>query len=1190
MLFTHFRRQVLSVLLLLSCGAYALAQEQPVTADFKDAPLMKVVREIESQTGLSLVLENQSGLDNDSVTLTCKEAPVQTVLKEIFGPRAAVTFKDSFVIVTLPAEDAPAPEKAAPATTEPVQGHGNTIKGRVLDEEGNPVIGAFILIKNTTKGVSADFDGNFELEVDDPSATLVVSALSYQELEILASRAASQNITLHSDNMLLDEVVVVGFGTQKKVNLTGSVATVDSKRLNARPVPSASQALQGLDPSVYITQGSGSPDAAQSITIRGAVSINSGSPLVLVDGVEMSLRYVNPNDIESISILKDASASAIYGTKASAGVVLITTKTGSKEAGKAKINFSSGVSVIQSTTSTDFITTGYDHVKLNNEFFDRFPSGNRLVFNDEEMQMLYERRNDVTENPDRPWAIAKNDGYYYYYGNFDWYSFLFNKNRIQQDYNVSVSGGTDRAKYYVAGRFYKQQGVLNQDFGEDNYHSYSLRSNVDVKITDKLRYTGNFAVADNVTVYPGGSSYATTIWCIGANLSPVFLPYNPNGTSVTRVHQLSSSNNITLHRLGALLGQSGNNRKDAARYTVKNALNYEILPGWTLTASYALTYHNSDHSFRLRNYWCGEGPEINTYIKNLSGGVADEIKENHQTTTTHTVDVFTNYSKTFGKAHNFAATAGMQYYDLRDHTLNINGTNVSDDSLTSLMNASESDGFRITQGIGTLKTLGVFARVNYDYKGRYLAEVSARGDGSSRFEKGRRWAFFPSASLGWRISEEPFFAPAKPVMSNLKLRFSSGSLGNQQMSSYYPYIEVVTAGSAVSYSLDDKQNITTASVSDPVSSGLTWETVTTNNLGVDMEFFDGRLSLTAEGYIRDTKNMLTTSITLPAVYGASTPKENCADIRTKGYEIYLTWKDNVKVGSKDLSYSITGTLGDYIAVVTRYNNPNKTLSDQYVGRVLGEIWGYHVDGLFASDEEAAEYMATIDAHSVQGNIFNSANADESYLRAGDVKYADLNGDYVISQGSNTLDDPGDRKVIGNSRPRYMYSGRFDLGWNGIDFSVYLQGIGKCDWYPTGGDNSYTFWGPYCLTPTGFIHKDFESNCWSETNTDAYFPRRRVKQAHSGSALGTTNDRYLQNVGYLRLKNINLGYTIPLKTKAIEKLRIGFCGENLWYWSPLKKYCKTVDPELAIGSDVLYSGSGIGYSYPKTYTFNLQLTF
>lgn len=1165
----------------------AFAQEQLFTATYESAPVSQVIRDVESQTGLSVLLETDSSEKIQPVSGEFRDVPVIEVLRRIFGHSSKIVFKGKVVIISVPKEKVAKKNNSADASSASLA--KGRVTGRVIDENGEPVIGAGILIKGTMSGSTSDYDGYFTLDSVEGSAEIMVSALSYETKGLKVNPGDNLTIVLRSDSMLLDELVVIGFGVAKKVNLTGSVATVQAKELEKRPVASATQALQGLDPSLNITFNTGNPDSSQKLTIRGAVSVNAGSPLVLVDGMELDLRFVNPNDIESISILKDASASAIYGTKASAGVVLVTTKSGSKSESKANVAFSAGVSLVRNTTSTDFITSGYDHVRFTNEFYSRTLDGNCVLMDDAEMQLLYERRNDKTENPDRPWVKVGSDGYWYYYGNTDWYSYLYSKLRMQQDYNLSVSGKSDKATYYIAGRFYDQEGMFRQTHGDNRYRSYSLRGNFNIDITPRLKYTANLAFADNITTYPGPDDIDRLIGGLGINLSPVFVPYNPDGSVVTQVRQLSSSVSITTNRMGQLLSHAGENRKDAAKYNVKNTLSYTIMDGWTATASYGLSYRHTENEHRLRNWTCGMGPGYTYSYYNQSDSMRDMYKQSLYREIEHNVDVFTNFSREIGDGHSLSATAGMQFYALKYRGASITGLNLEDETLSSFSVANSDDGFTISESIHQLKTFGAFLRLNYDYKGRYLLEVSARADGSSRFEKGRRWAFFPSASAGWRISEEPFFRPAKSVVNNMKLRYSYGALGNQQMSSYYPYYDVVTGGKIMNYTIDGSNKLTTASVSAPVSSGLTWETVITNNIGLDLSFLSDRLSVTAEGYIRDTRNMLTNSMTLPSVYGASAPKENCADLRTTGYEIYLTWKDSFTLGKDLFSYSVTGTLGDYKTVITKYNNPTRQLNDHYVGTVLGEIWGYHVEGLFSSDEEAAAYMEQINSRPVQGFVFSSKNPEESYLRAGDVIYADRNGDKIISKGSDTADDPGDKMIIGNTNPRYLYSARFDFDWHGFDFSMFWQGVGRRHWYPTNGDKSFNFWGPYALASAGFIHKDFESLCWSEDNPDAYFPRRRGKLAYSGSALGETNDRYLQNIGYLRLKNLSVGYTFRFK-KGLEKLRIAFTGENLWYWSPIKKYCKIIDPELATVSSSYYPSTGIGYAFPSTYTINIQLNF
>ena len=517
-------------------------------------------------------------------------------------------------------------------------------------------------------------------------------------------------------------------------------------------------------------------------------------------------------------------------------------------------------------------------------------------------------------------------------------------------------------------------------------------------------------------------------------------------------------------------------------------------------------------------------------------------------------------------------------------------TDLSSDNIDSFTVATGP--ITLSQSISAYRTLGFFGRVNYDYEGRYIFEASARGDGSSRFEPDHRWGFFPSASAAWRISEESFFEPVRDVMNNLKLRLSVGSLGNQQVSNY-AYIEQISTDNQMSYTFDGLEKAYYANVSDPLSSGLTWETVTTYDVGLDVGLLNGRLNFTGDYYIRDTKDMLTTSLTLPDVFGAKTPKANCANLRTKGWEITLSWQDEFQLAGSPFSYNVSASVGDYITKITKYHNPDRLISDHYVGKTLGEIWGYHVEGLFKTDREAAEYQATIDDKAVNNRVYQCKGPAGNYLRAGDVRFADLDGDNVISEGSGTVDDPGDKRIIGNSLPRYNYSFRVGFNWMGFDVSAFFQGIGRRDWYPAAGQASYDFWGPYAFPPTSFIHKDFYADCWSEDNRNAYFPRPRGYNAYAGGSLGEKNDRYLQNLAYLRLKNLTIGYTVPQKLTrkiGIDRARVYFSGENLCYWSPLKRHNKTIDPELAGSGSTNKADSGTGYAYPKTLSVGVDISF
>ena len=504
-------------------------------------------------------------------------------------------------------------------------------------------------------------------------------------------------------------------------------------------------------------------------------------------------------------------------------------------------------------------------------------------------------------------------------------------------------------------------------------------------------------------------------------------------------------------------------------------------------------------------------------------------------------------------------------------------------------NLAKGEEMNISGGKNRYALFGVFYRVNYDYKERYLFEASGRYDGSSRFAPGHRFGFFPSFSAGWRIDQEKFFTPARKYVSNMKLRLSYGMLGNQQVG-YYDYIQTINSGSSIGYAFGDTNRATGATVSAPNASDLTWETVTNMNAGIDLGFFNNRLNLSADAYIRDTKGMLMASQDLPNVYGASSPKSNAASLRTKGWEIMLSWKDNLMLAGRPFNYYVSATLADYISHVTYYNNDNKTIGTPYTGQRLGEMWGYVVDGYFLTDEEAANYPVD---QSYVNNMINICAKDPG-LHAGDLKFVDMDGDGKINP-TLSANDIRDQVVIGNSLPRYTYSLSFGGNWMGFDLSVMFQGVGYQNWYPAG--ETGMFWGPYTRPYQSFIPTDFMSNVWSESNPDAYFPRPRGYVALAGDGgpreLTVVNTKYLQNIGYLRLKSLVFGYSLPQKWMdkiRMEKIRIYFSGENLFTVSPLKS--KYVDPTLA-GSVNSWSNGNTnvnGYPLNKTFSFGVDITF
>lgn len=1160
---------LLTALICLNASAKVLSQR--VSISVRNAPLEKVLEEIRKQSGYSFFYDASYLKQAVPVTMHAKEVPVSEALEKAF---AGQPFTWEIIERTIVIKPRPVAREAASASSLVQE-----VTGKVTNEEGQPLAGATIAVKGTEKVVLSDDNGLFRIASLEPTAVLVVSYTGYAAQEIAVAGRSQISITLKAEETIMNNVVVVGYGVQKRANLTGAVTTISEKDIKNRVASTAAVALQGADPSINLTLGTGVLDAGYKIDIRGAASVNGGSPLIMADGIEVSLSQINPNDIESITVLKDASAAAVYGAKASSGVILITTKKGKNMGGRSRITYNGRYGVSENTTSTDFIRTGYDHVTLANNFYEAYQGTKMALYSDDDLQMLLDRKHDRTEHPDRPWTVVKSDNKYYYYGNFDWYGYFFSRQRPQQEHNVSASGGNDNLNYYVSGRYWSQEGLFN--VYNDNYHNYSFRAKIEARIKPWLKYMGNASYNTANYKYAGYSDEQQTIHALQSNIYASFVPRNPDGTIVQYTNQLNANSPIGAGHGGFLTADMARNARGNKYVVLSNQFDAELTRGLTLTGSYAYKMRNRLNTYRNMPFEYSRA--VNSVQTFTSGTIYNMYAENHFDVNNHNLNIYGTYDKSWNKTHNFKAVLGGQYEDYRQVNLSVEKKDLLSNDLSSFSIANGEA--IITQGIGAFRTMGYFSRLNYDYKGRYMLEVSGRYDGTSRFARHDRWGFFPAASAGWRMSEERFWEPFRSVVNNSKLRFSVGSLGNQQVD-YYSYIDQISASNTMSYTFDGATNALYASVSNPISSSLTWETVTTYDLGLDLSFLRNKLNVIADYYVRNTTDMLTPSLTLPSVYGANTPTANAADLRTKGWELYVNWNNTARVSGKSLNYNIGATLGDYQTTITRYNNPDKLISDYYEGMTLGEIWGYRVEGLFATDADAAHYQSKVNDRAVNNRVYGSKK--DSYLRAGDVQFLDLDGNGIINEGSGTVGDPGDKRIIGNSLPRYSYSLRLGANWSGMDVAVFFQGVGKQNWYPA--SLAYDFWGPYSFPSLSFIHQDFLTNTWSEENPGSYFPRPRGYSSYSAGALGVVNDRYLQDVSYLRLKNLTLGYTLPIGRKHIEKLRFYASGENLFYWSKLKQHSKVVDPELANSTSTYNSGSGVGYSFSKIYTAGIELTF
>lgn len=1060
-----------------------------------------------------------------------------------------------------------------------------SISGKVFDTNEEPLIGVTVTIENTTIGAITDIDGAFTLQVPEGKVVLNVSYVGFVPQKVtVASGQSNVTVRLSEDAVLLNEVVVVGYGKQKKVNLTGAVASVGGEELENRVTKSLSSMLQGTVAGLNVTTSSGVPGSSASINVRGITSIHESEPLVLIDGAVGDIDRVNPNDVESISVIKDASAATIYGARAAFGVILVTTKSGAAKDGKATVRYSGRFGWQAPTTSTDYETTGYWSVYTINQFWQANSGTLYVDYTDQDMQELWNRVNDKTEHPDRPWVVEdvrNGRNQWVYYGNYDWWHSLYRDNRPMQQHNVSISGGKDDVKYFVSGSYDKQTGILREN--PDIYRKYNLRSKIDFRINEWLTMSNNTSFYSSQYSYLGDGDVENTLAYSARHALACFPQKNPDGSWLYSTPYLNYKVANGRH---ILLGENSHrNVERSTDFTNTTRLVYAPIRELSFTGDFTYRQYQSRNTSRSNVMYYREYPD-GELLSYATGAGANRLDEAVNTNQYYSTNIFGTYDDTFNQAHHLSVVGGMNYEAWKNKNISAYGENLVSTDLDDLdLVGQNAEGATIT-GVGggqnEYALLGIFGRINYDYKSRYLFEVSGRYDGTSRFASGSRWGFFPSASAGWRISEESFFQPVRQWIDNLKVRGSFGSLGNQNISSYYSFARLISI-SSLGYTFGEGSVLPKySSLSAPIASGMTWETAQQWDFGFDLTMLGNRLNLTVDGYIRDTKDMLTDGVDLPGVYGADLPDMNAADLRTKGYEITLNWRDRLTLGNKPFEYSVGLNLSDYKSVITKYDNENKTFAkDYYEGMEIGEIWGYVTDGLFQTDEEAKAYAEKVDLSYV-------LKGQTGGWQAGDVKFVDLDGDGKVGIGSNNVDNPGDRKILGNSLPSFSYGISASAQWNGFDVSAFFQGTGNHYWYPAG--QSMPFWGPYSYPYLSFLQKDFLADVWTAENTDAYFPRAMAYSA-SGGVLSNVNDRYLQNLRYLRFKNLTVGYTLPQSWTGkarIESVRIYFTGENLCYWSPLKKHSRYVDPEAAIDRSDAYNNAY--YPWQKSFLFGIDVTF
>ena len=1084
---------------------------------------------------------------------------------------------------------------AAPVAQEQQQTTNVTVT--VVDSKGEPIIGANVVEKGTTNGTITDVSGKAALNVKK-GATLQVSFVGFKTQEVKAQ--GSLRVVLRDDNELLDEVVVVGYGTQKKANLTGAVSTVDvSKTMEGRPQTDVMKALQGAVPGLTITNNSGDINGSASIEIRGVGSINGTlKPLYIVDGVSMSdISFLNPEDIEDISVLKDAASASIYGSRAAGGVIMLKTKT-AKTQDRVSIKYSNNFSWSNATYLPDYGTVP-SQIKALSQANKRAGLANELFGMYLDTMLPYaeawEQQNGGKKagyREMRPFKSMSDVGDYYvnpdgsgamYYANWDVQDIMF-QTAPSQTHNLSVSGSTGKANYYLAFGYSEKEGQMN--FNPDKLQRYNVNANFNVALTNWLETGFRFNFVNKTYDMPNRwrNTY-TYMWRWGSFFGPYGYMLDANGTPVDGVNGI------------AYQKQAGNDHDVTSFTRINSYIKAKILDGLTFQAdfTYDLTNRNNEYAYipvYVFNTWGGN-------ISEPYYGVSQSATYQTQTNTKvgrWTTNIFGSYEKTFNEDHNMKVMAGFTADKEQNRYFSAKRTALNDNDLPELNLATGTQ--TVTSSASHWATAGFFGRINYDYKGIYLLEANARYDTSSRFPADKQWGFFPSVSAGYRFSEEAFFEPLKDVISNGKLRASWGEIGNDNVGSnrFISTISTIAAGS--SYWISGDSKLPMANMPSLVSSDLGWERVRTLDIGLDLGFLDNSLNIGLDWFQRDTKDLIAPGITLPNTVGASAPVTNAGSLRSRGWEISVNW--NKRFG--DFNFYVNAILSDYTTEVTEWNNPSKTINNNYSGKEYGAIWGFETDRYFEKSDFTGK--------NADGSwIYASGVADQTGLEQGtfvygpgDIKFKDLNGDGVINGGKGTADDHGDLTIIGNTQPRYQYSFHLGGDWKGFDFDFYFQGVGKREMWTTsafvmplmrGADATYSHMESYNQMVFDADGKITDYIVDQANTYPCLFPGNEGGGTVSGLSSGNHNfypqDKYLSDMSYLRLKNITLGYTLPkdLTRKAyIQRARVYFSADNMFtLFRGNSDY--PLDPELNSNS-----GNSWGRATPitKSVSVGLQVTF
>lgn len=1135
--------RIVTLIMTLACiQAAAKGYAQQITISEKNAPLKKVFNSIQKQTKYIVWYEDKVLDGTHNVDISLDHATLQQALDQCFKDQPVTyTLVDKTIVVQK--------KDAKSSASQPVN---VVVKGQVNDEIGQPLPGVTVRLKGSPLSAATDGKGMYSLSVPDAKGTLVFSFIGYQTTEVDINGRTNIDIQLKVQNTTLNETVVVAYGTQKKADLTGAVDQISARQLENRPVANVGDALQGLMANLNITTnyGGGAPGSEKSINVRGFTGLDGslGSPLILVDGVETDINSINSNDIASISLLKDAASSSLYGSRAPNGVLLITTKQGAKNQATQlsySNNFSAGQPLNVPVESNSLVWANTFNEAAENAGIGQFIPDTVINRIKSYMQNPKGTPTTVVTPGTTTWA-----SYDPVFGNAnnDWFKIYLKKWAYSQQHNLSLSGGSDKITYYIAGGTSQNAGLynyFNDSYVRDNFRA-NITADVNKYITVSIKTAFNQQLTDSpnpVSSQTGGNWFHEI-----ARIWPVIPLNDPNGG-----YDFYSE-------VGAITGGGRNAQKDN-QSRISGDITIKPLPGWNITAHYNYDNENYNQLYSTLPYYYSTVTNPQTLTNTISS-----VSENYGVTTYYNYNFFTSYERQLG-GHYFKLQVGQQteqktYSNLSGYNQYLYSSQLPSLNLTSGTSPTTTDA-----GGYSWSTVSTMGRLNYNYKEKYLIEGNASYMGTSLFAPGSRYSWYTSVSAGWNVSREEFFAPLQKQISNLKFRASYGGLGDVtsflNKGNYYPYIANlgVNPASNSQWIFSPSSGGRNPYVSPPgnlISPSLTWSRPSKLDVGMDVDFLND-FSLTADWYRDNITQQFGPSSTYPGVLGITPPTINNAASVTKGWDLTATWKHQFG----ELRVNVRGNISHYAGKVTQYNgNPLKLLNGTpYAGEQIGTIWGFKTVGKFQSVQQVKNAP---DQSALYGGTWYP----------GDIQYADLNHDGKITFGDNTASNPGDQTIIGNSTPKFFYG--FNLGgnWRGFDLSVFLQGQGHADFMP----GSNYFWGitgMYQSTVTPKL-----ADRWAPSNPNGYFPRLDFNYGWKDQY---TQSGYLLNTAYMRLKNLQVGYTFPDRfTSAahIYHLRLYTSIENLATISGVFQH-QYVDPELLQSDEKIYP-------LQRTYSMGLQM--